>query len=228
MTPPTPGHDRFSTRRDEQMQRAYELAQQRKQTTMMNLPGLPAKQDLWMKTLSLMEQEVGEGRATDPEEIKRILAIEGLPYQNPDGSFVPFCAATIAKCAAKALAVLTHTVFDSGNAVSVFKQMLPVLRANYYNPSASVAEVVADAQRRGIWLDVRAIGEDTEILPGWLIAYSWPDGGHHIGMVRNDTGDTLSTVEGNVCTAGHPEGGMIAYKERGWGSVWGFIVTWKQ
>lgn len=186
---------------------------------------LPDKKTFFLSMLSEFEQHIGEGRFNDPAFITRILAVSGLPYAI-GGVPVAFCDATLTFLGCKVLAVANGEVLTDENAVAVLKSYRPSVDKLYFATEASVGETQAQAVARGTWLSADAIGDDTDILPGWFILFDWGNGDHHIEMVRQDNGDEIDTDGANTSCPGHPSG-MIARKQRDWTNVWGFYVTYK-
>jgi hypothetical protein len=172
----------------------------------------------------IAQSHVGEGRSTDPEHVANVLAVFGLPPAL-DGKPVAYCACEVSADYLEAICRLSGIPYNGGNAPDVFRTQIPTLEALCFRPDPSVSRMVQWAQEDGRWLDWDSVGNDVTIEPSWLICFSWPDGGHHIGMVRTDLGDSFATVEGNTSLAG--VGGMIADKIRDGGVVWGFIKTYE-
>jgi|SRR5579862_4264775 len=173
--------------------------------------------------LSICQSHVGEGRSTDPAHVKNVLGIFDLPSEE-GGVPVAYCASEVSADYLEAICQLSGIPYTPDNAPEVWESQIPTLEKLCFRPDPSVSQMVVWAQEDGRWLDWDSAGNDVTIEPGWLVTFTWQDGGHHIGMVRNDFGDSFATVEGNTTLAG--VGGMIADKIRDGGVVWGFIRTY--
>jgi hypothetical protein len=185
---------------------------------------LPTAQAVAERSLAIAIGYIGENRTDDLPEIDEWLQVEG-----DDAPLDPFCAAYVSWDRAKALAQLLGVAFTPETIVSVLKaDILPVLSAHYLAPSASCGAIMRDAQAKGIWLSVAAMGDNVSLLPGWLALFCWNGSGtpEHIGFVEQDLGDTIGTVEGNTSDASNANGGTVARKIRSLQFVVGFVKTY--
>ncbi len=175
------------------------------------------------KAGEIAQSHVGEGRSTNPKHVANVLAVFGLPPAL-NGVPVAYCACEVSADYLEAICVLSGIAFTGDNAPEVFRAQIPTLERLCFRPNPSVSQMVEWAKQDGRWLEWATAGDDVTIQPNWLICFTWADGGHHIGMVRTDLGDSFATVEGNTSLAG--VGGMIADKLREGGVVWGFIKSY--
>jgi hypothetical protein len=182
---------------------------------------------LALHALSLAKGYVGVSRATDPQQVGKFLAVFGLPFADANGP-VAFCNAGFGYSTLKAYCDLMGIPYTAGNAVQVFKGVLPVVRRDYLYLSASCEETRQDAIRRGIWLDTGDCDAGVDILPGWAVLYNWEGGSvaHHIGCVSDDGGDVITDVEFNTSNQSNGNGGTVATRQRSYGSILGFIKTY--
>jgi len=192
----------------------------------MNTP-LIAKEILFPASVSTAQGYVNVSRATDPGQIAKFLSVQGLPFAI-GGMPVPFCAAGSYYSDGKTYCRLAKIPYTEDSLPSIIKALIPFFEQHYYKPSASVSTMVADAQRRGIWIDAGDIGDTLVVKPGWKACFTFPtsDGSvdHHIEIVKEDGGDNWTDIGFNTCSGGHC--GIVAVKSRNYQYLWGFIATY--
>ena len=190
------------------------------------------KKTFALRMLSTAVGYLGVSRDNNRDQVTRFLNLFGLPFAGPDGSPFPFCDAGVGYSAAKAYCDLWGIGYSTASAVSVFRSVLPDVADLSFLPSAACRVTQADAVRRGSWLDAGDLDANpADILPGWLVLYSWPDGteADHIGIVEHDNGDTISTIEFNtsgIIDGSQVNGGAVARKVRPYNHILGFVRTY--
>lgn len=191
------------------------------------------KKTFALQMLKTMLTYLGVNRHDNREQITRWCALMGLPFADAAGNPTSFCDIAVAWCACHAYCDLTGTAYNAGNAVAVFRTVLQDVDALSFLPSAACRITQADAIRRGTWLDAGDLdASPQDILPGWLVLYSWPDGDEadHIGIVEVDHGDSIGALEANTtgpnAQGSQINGGTVARKQRPYNHILGFVRTY--
>lgn len=166
------------------------------------------------------EAAAGVSRSTDRARVTEYLALLGLPFAEPGGKPVPFCAAGVTWAACRAYCDVNRIAYSDANRLAVFRGVLGEI-ANSFKPSASCKAILADARARGTFVDTPK--------SGYLVLYNWSGGSQpeHVGLVVGATETTLSTVEFNTSAAGsQSDGGAVALKSRNRRHAIGYVRTY--
>lgn len=117
----------------------------------------------------------------------------------------PWCAAAVVVWGCEAR---MKAIGDDTPTAADFLTAKNWLKANYFKPSALVADIENDAKKRGTWK-----GADWEPQPGDLVIYHFKTG-NHIGVVVKDHGSTIETIEGNTGSGNDRDGDGVYHRTR--------------
>lgn len=158
---------------------------------------------------------VGVSRATNPDQIARMLALFGLPFAE-GGVDVPFCAAGACYAFVKAFCFLTGRPTDMAS----MKAAVPAFAETYFVVSPQCSVLVEHARARGQWLDNAQTPN-----PGDLVFFDFTGGGiDHVEIVREAAAGALKTVGFNTSSKSDPNGGAVAMRVRGMECVAGYLA----
>ena len=174
-----------------------------------------------------------------PSKVKSFLALYGLPFRYPNGSFVPYCASGVGFAAARAHYRMAwpkdhpndpqHA--DPGDDFNALRDALPDVTRDYCKTHPSTVVMVNAAKGRK-YPNGQSFWVSTKIRPkqGWLVFFNWSQGKkpQHVGIVDgiNSSGKILSTVEFNTSKDNPSNGGNVVAKTRNIRYVIGYIRTY--
>jgi hypothetical protein len=197
---------------------------------------------LAMATLNLAKEyaSMKVSRAKTPEKVTSFLALYGLPYKYPNGSFVPYCAAGVGFAAARAHRRLSWPVdhptdpghADPGDDSGALRDSLADVTRDFCKTHPSTIFMMNAAKARkypngeSYW-----VPRGQRPQQGWLVFFNWSHGSmpQHVAIVDsvNSAGTVLSTVEFNTSKDNPSNGGNVAAKTRAVGFVVGYIRTYQ-
>lgn len=197
---------------------------------------------LAMATLNLAKEyaNMKVSRARTPEKVTAFLALYGLGYKYPNGSFVPYCAAGVGFAAARAHRRLSWPVdhptdpshADVGDNAGALRDSLADVTRDFCKTHPSTIFMMNAAKARKY-----PNGESYWVLrsqrpqQGWLVLFNWSRGNmpQHVAIVDsvNAAGTVLNTVEFNTSRDNPSNGGNVAAKTRAVGFVVGYIRTYQ-
>lgn len=192
---------------------------------MTTVPQTPAQ--TWaLHMLSTAKGYVGEDRAHNKDQISKFLGLFGLNFADVNGTPYPFCAAGVSYCAVKALADVRKVPYTAENSVNVFRTLLDGLQAEHFKPSASCGEIVDDAKKRGNWYGPTRPAH--LLQPGWLVFYDFAKAGYadHVEIIKFAQVSITDNVGFNTTNENNANGGAVALRTRGYGSVFGYVKTY--
>lgn len=173
--------------------------------------------------LKVCAEYVGVDRNNNLDQVGRFLKLFNLGVK--DGRrWMPYCAAGLSFAAAKNFCNLSNIEYDSDNAISIFKSVLPTIRNRYFLPSPSCYRIKDHAIANDKWIANSKFGR-TQIKPGYLVLFQFdtdtlPD---HIGIVRSIDSNSVQTIEFNTGDQDNTNGGAVARKDRPFNVVQGFV-----
>lgn len=176
-----------------------------------------------LELLKVCNQYVGVSRSNNLDQVARFLKLFNLGTKNGN-RWMPFCAAGMSFSAAKAFCNLNDIKYNSDNAISIYKSLLPTLRNRYFLPSPSVYKIKDYAIKQNKWLENSKYNRSL-VKPGYLVCFqfdqdSLPD---HIGIVRSIDENSLQTTEFNTGDSDNVNGGSVAHKDRSFSVIQGFV-----
>lgn len=176
-----------------------------------------------MELLKVCSEYVGINRANNIDQVSRFLKLFNLGVK--DGKkWMPYCAAGLSFAAAKNLCNLSNIEYNSENAISIFKSVLPTIRNRYFLPSPSCFRIRDYAIKQKKWLPNSAENRK-KVLPGYLVLFQFdadtlPD---HIGIVSSIGTNSVQTIEFNTGDSDNINGGAVARKDRPFKVIQGFV-----
>jgi hypothetical protein len=183
-------------------------------------------------TLTLAGTYVGKNQADDPSMVEEFFAVFDMNPRDGNGQFLPFCAAGLSYCAARAYCdypVPKAFGYTNTNRVSVVKEALADVNRFYFRPNPMVGVIEYDAGRRGTWISTAESGDS--IKPGYLVIFDWNMDGKpdHVGLVESKQGNVVETLEFNTrpATGNASTGGYVLRRSRDVKFVLGFVRTYK-
>jgi len=179
--------------------------------------------DFCKELLHVCSEYVGVDRNNNLDQVSRFLKLFNLNVKWGN-KWMPYCAAGLSFSAAKAFCNLASIKYNSENAISVFKSVLPTIRNRYFLPNPSVYKIKDYAIKKNVWLPNSAVNRK-KVKPGYLVCFqfdkdSLPD---HIGIVKSIDTNSVQTIEFNTGDSDNINGGAVAHKDRNFNVVQGFI-----
>lgn len=123
----------------------------------------------------------------------------------------PWCASFVSCCAMEAHDALLRDL----------DECRLWLKRNYFLPSGSVREIMADAGNRGLFRTHEDINQGWVPNPGSLVIFHFNEG-WHIGILKA-WGDTITTIEGNTGLGNDRDGDGVSEKHRSQALVYGIV-----
>jgi len=193
-----------------------------------------ARPRLALAALDVAKSHIGNSRENPATRVKQYLALFGLPFQYPDGTYVPFCAAGVGFVSAQAYRHITRqpSNLDDSNTPLIFRDSLTDVKRDWTKAHPSCREMMKASQDAGTWLSPKdARGANIIPKPGWLVFYNWTRGAvpQHVGIVdRHATAHQLPTVEFNTGDRNFSNGGAVLARKRDYDTVIGYIDTYRE
>lgn len=175
------------------------------------------------RTLDVAQGFVGMNQIQNPEMVEEFFGIFNMSARASSGAVLPFCAAGLSYCAAKAYCdyEVPHPIqYTDVNKRMIFSEALGDVNRLYFRPHPHVGVIAQDARARSKWLPSTTSAAD--IKPGYLVCFDW-DGnaaGDHIGFVTSRSGSSVETIEFNTGK------GSVLRKSRDIRFVLGFVRTY--
>jgi len=192
------------------------------------------------RTIEIARNDVKENPQPEVLLIEEYLNLFGVPVRDTKGNVQPFCAAGLSHAFCRSYCELTPDKLDYPKKQERVKTRLRILRdvladinKFYFLPHCATQQMVLAAKERNIW--VVNTSPWTELKPGWLVFFNWPDERgrrtgfpNHVGLIEQAASDQLNTIEYNTAIrklGNQREGGHIAPKARDYTDVLGYIRT---
>ncbi len=176
--------------------------------------------------LTVAQRFVGMSRANNRDQVIKFLDLFDLPFENPNGDVVPYCASGLAYAAALAYYEFWNPGQSTQDVIAV-RGALPELEHYHFYPSPSVVDMYYTARGMRRWRDASDSANKPTPRPGWIVIYSFGHEADHCGIVESSTANELSTIELNTTNGlagSQRNGGMVARRQRAYSSsVKGFI-----
>ncbi len=113
-----------------------------------------ARPRLALAALDVAKSHIGNSRENPATRVKQYLALFGLPFQYPDGTYVPFCAAGVGFVSAQAYRHITRqpSNLDDSNTPLIFRDSLTDVKRDWTKAHPSCREMMKASQDAGTWL----------------------------------------------------------------------------
>lgn len=185
------------------------------------------------KTLSIAEGFVGKNQTQNPEMVEEFFGIFGMPARTESGKFLPFCAAGLSYCAARAYCdydIPRAIKYTDNNRQMIIQEAISDINRFYFRAHPHVGIIGENSRSRGTWLP-KDDASRNDVKPGYLVIFDWNRNrngrGDHIGLVTAKTGDSVETIEFNTRPTGNSStGGHVLRKNRDIDYVVGFVKTY--
>ena len=194
----------------------------------------PGKEDfrskavaLRMLALAASYADTGANRLDTPKLVSSFRALFGLPLWNKGGSTVSYSAASMAYVATRAYLEIEAGP-DTPIEAEALRAALPQVRSLLFFPSPAISFMVADAHKRGSWLETPYASPK----PGWLVMFaSQPHVWHgsqayHVGIIEAFQDGQITTIEFTTNEPNSLNVGSVVRKTRDLKNVMGYIKTY--
>ena len=198
-------------------------------------PALDSKL-LAMETLNLAKQyadsRVSRKEPPKPSKVRAYLALYGLPFRYPNGSFVPYCAAGVGFAAARTHYRLARKE-DPGDNLTKLRDALADVTRDYSKTHPATRFMVNAAKKRKTYPNGKTYWVSHQERPeqGWLVFFNWSGSKkfpQHVGIVDSvdASGRVLKTLEFNTSDGNPSNGGKVQRRVRSVRYVQGYIRTY--
>lgn len=191
---------------------------------------------LAMETLKLAKQyadsRVSRKEPPSPSKVRAYLALYGLPFRYPNGSFVPYCAAGVGFAAARTHYRLARKE-DPGDNLAKLRDALADVTRDFCKTHPATRYMVNAAKKRKAYPNGKSywVSHEERPEPGWLVFFNWSGSKkfpQHVGIVDSvdASGRTLNTLEFNTSDGNPSNGGRVQRRKRPTRFVQGYIRTY--